>query len=84
MKVRTIKDVDDETWKTFKEIATKRKIKMGVLLREIAREYKKKPSSSWNKILITKPIFTKKEAEVMLKTVTKIRKESGYRDVAVA
>lgn len=81
MTVRTIKDVDEETWKMIREIARREKLKMGFLLKEMIKEYKWKPSASWNKILNTKPILTKKEAEAMLRTVTKLRKEYGYRDV---
>jgi len=81
MKVRTIKDVDDETWKIFKEMASRRKIKMGRLLKEIAIEHNKRPSISWNKILNAKPTLTKKEADIALKRVAKMRKESGYRNV---
>jgi len=81
MKIRTIKDVDEETWKIFKEIASRRRLKMGSLLSEIARDYKRRPSESWNKILNAKPLLTKREAENILKTLARIRKESGYRDV---
>jgi len=81
MKVRTIKDVDEETWKTIREMARREKLKMATLLREMAKEYRSKPSAAWNRILNTKPMLTKKEAAAMLKTVAKLRKESGYRNV---
>jgi len=81
MKVRTIKDVDEETWKTIREIARRENLKMASLLKEMTKEYRLKPSTAWNKILNTKPILTKKEATAMLKTVAKLRKESGFRNV---
>ena len=82
MSVKTIKNVDEQTWQMLKEMAKNRKLKMGSLLREIASEYKKKPSDSWKKILNTKPSMTLKEAEIMLAALAKIRKEYGYRDVS--
>lgn len=84
MRIKTIKDVDEETWKTLKEMAGRRRLKMGTLLKEITMGYKKRPSDSWDKILHSKTILTKREAEAMLKTVAKLRKESGYRNVASA
>lgn len=83
MKIRTIKGVDEETWKLLKETASRRRLKMGTLLKEIAMAYKKRPSDSWSQILYAKPIITKKEAKVMLKTVEELRKESGYRNVTI-
>ena len=81
MKVRTIKDVDDETWKLMKEAARREKLKMGVLLKEIVKEHKTKPSKFWSVILNGKPLLTEREAKEMVKTVAKLRKESGYRNV---
>ncbi|MGH9921556.1 MAG: hypothetical protein ACRD38_02270 [Nitrososphaerales archaeon] len=84
MKTRTVKDVDEETWKLLKQMAKRRRLRMGTLLKEIAVEYKKKPSDSWKKILHAKPLLTETQARGMLKTVAKIRKESGYRNVAIS
>ena len=83
MKTRTIKGVDDETWKLLKETANKRRLKMGTLLKEISMAYKKRPSDSWNQILYGKRVITKKEAEALLKMVKELRKESGYRNVVI-
>jgi len=79
MKVRTIKGVDDETWKIMKEMARQERLKMGLLLKEMAKEYKGKPSTVWNKILNAKPILTADEARDMEKIVSKIRHEHGFR-----
>jgi hypothetical protein len=81
MKVKTIKNVDDETWKLMKEAARREKLKMSALLKEMVKEHKSKPSKVWNIILNGKPLLTEREATEMLKTVTKLRKESGYRNV---
>jgi predicted DNA-binding ribbon-helix-helix protein len=81
MRVRTIKNVDDETWKLIRSIARREKLKMGVLLKEMVNEHKTKPSKAWSAILNVKPLLSEREATAMLKTVAKIRKESGYRNV---
>ncbi len=83
MKVRTIKDVDEETWRFLKEMARRRGLKMGTFLKEIALGYRKRPSDSWSKILHAKPILSKKDAEGMLRAVAEMRNESGYRDVTI-
>jgi hypothetical protein len=81
MTTRTIKDVDDETWSTLKGMAKAKGLKMGDLLKEITATYKRTPSDSWRKILDAKPVLTGNEAASMLRTVEKLRKESGYRNV---
>jgi len=83
MTTKTIKDVDEETWKLLKEMAHKRRLKMGALLKEIAIAHKKRPSNSWNKILRAKPVFTEKEARAILRTLAKLREEVGYRNVII-
>jgi hypothetical protein len=52
-------------------------MKMGASLKEITTAYKRKPSETWNKILNSKPIFTKREAAYMIKMVEQLRKESS-------
>ncbi len=79
MKIKTIKDVDEETWKIFKEMANKRRLKMGGLLREMVKEYRVKPSDTWNKVLNAKPILTNSEARDIKKIISKVRHEHGFR-----
>lgn len=81
MKVKTIKNVDEETWKLMKEAARREKMKMGALLKEMVKEHKTKPSKFWSVILNGKPLLTDREATKILRTVAKLRKESGYRNV---
>ena len=81
MKVRTIKGVDEDTWKIMKELAERRKLKMGILLKNMAREYKKNYSSkTLLDIIPKKPLLTAKEAEEMENITKKIRKEPGFRE----
>ena len=79
MKIRTIKSVDEETWKNIKTIANRENMKMGALLKEMVKEYKKRPSTTWNKILNTKPILTADEARDMKKIISRVRHEYGFR-----
>ncbi len=80
MKIKTIKDVDEETWRILKDLSSKRKLKMGSVLKYAVREYAKKAGKRAG-IIPSKPILTDKEAEEMLRLVQRMRKESGYRNV---
>ena len=80
MTVRTIKNVDDETWKTLKELAGRRKLKMGYVLKYAVRDYAKKSEKISGSLIPSKPLLTDREAEAMLKMVRKMRKESGFRN----
>lgn len=80
MRVRTIKDVDDETWKLIKEISRREKMRVGMLLKDMAKEYKSRPATSWEKILNTKPILTEEEAKDIMKIIDKVRHEYGFRE----
>ncbi|MBS3086629.1 hypothetical protein J4422_02910 [Candidatus Pacearchaeota archaeon] len=79
MEIKTIKGVDEETWAEFKSLAAKNNIRLGNLFRMMLEEYKRKTEESWKKILSGKKILTDEEAEDMLKVVSKIRKEYGFR-----
>jgi len=78
--VKTIKDVDEEAWFEFKSIAAKNNMKMGKLFEKMVEEYKKKSKRFWDEILKGEPILSKEEADSMMETVTKLRKEYGFRD----
>ena len=82
MAVKTIKNVDDETWKILKDLASRRRLKMGSVLKYAIREYAKKPEKNLSSIIPSKPILSNKEAEGMLKMVKKLRKEGGFRNVS--
>lgn len=76
MRVKTIRDVDENTWKTLKETAGKRKMKISNLLTLIVREFSKKEVEG---IIPPKPILTAKEAKEMGELIKTIRKEAGFR-----
>ena len=77
--IKTIKEVDDETWLEFKGIANKNKVKLGVLFKSMVGEYKKNSEKVWKKILTGEKILSDREAEELEKTVTSIRRDYGFR-----
>jgi len=81
MPIRTIRDVDNLTWKKMREISTRKKIRMGKLLEEMTSSYSEKEGKEWWEWLKNrKPSLTEKEADEMLEFAKKLRKEPGYRD----
>ncbi|MBI2629744.1 hypothetical protein HYW76_01455 [Candidatus Pacearchaeota archaeon] len=80
MENKCIKDVDEKTWKDFKAIAIKNRIKMSILLKIMVNEFERNSKNLWGKILSRKKSLTNKEAEDIENIVRKIRKERGFRD----
>ena len=76
--VKTIKDVNEEDWSEFKSIAARNRMKMGNLFGRMVEEYKKS-KNFWDEILRGPAILSKEDADAMLNTVKKIRKEYGFR-----
>ena len=79
MKVRTVKDVDEETWRIFKESASRRNMKIGVLLRHLARDYERTELKSFSSFVPKIPILSEAEARELENTTKAIRKEHGFR-----
>ena len=80
MEVKTIKNVDEETWREFKIIAARNNVKMSVLLKIMIKEFEKNNRTFWNEILNEKKLMSDKEAEEMMMITTNIRKEKGFRE----
>lgn len=78
--VKTIKGVDDDAWIEFKSLAAKNNQTMGSFFGKLIGSYKEDSRAVWDDILNTEPILTEKEARNMMKTVTAMRKERGFRD----
>jgi hypothetical protein len=76
---KTIKDVDEKTWEILREMAKKKKVKMGTLLRYMANRYKRLESLDLKQFVLKEPIISAEEAEELEKTVKVIRKEYGFR-----
>lgn len=77
--VKTIKDVDEEVWLEFKSIAVRNKMKMGKLFGRMVEDYKEKGRHFWDELLKGPAMLSKEEADTMLDTVKRIRKEYGFR-----
>ena len=79
MELRSIKDVDEKTWKEFKALAIKNNLKMSLLLKMMISEFENKGRDFWRKIISENKNLTEDEAEDMIKITAKIRKEKGFR-----
>lgn len=79
MQIKTIKNIDQETWATFKATAAKNNLKMSILLKLMVNEFNKNSSQFWNNILNTEKNLTDKEAEDILQITKEARKEKGFR-----
>ena len=77
--VKTIKDVDAQTWAEFKSLAAKNKLKLGIFFKIILKEYEKTAKVFWKDILEGEKILSDKEADEIEDTVKRIRKERGFR-----
>lgn len=78
--VKTIKDVDEDAWLEFKSIAARNKVKMGRLFGDMVMEYKKKTKEFWEDILKGPAVISDEEARAMQETISRIRREYGFRD----
>ena len=78
--VKTIKDVDDETWAEFKELAAQHNVKLGIFFKSLVQEYEKNTTSFWDKVLNEQQILTEKEANELSQVTKKVRKEYGFRE----
>lgn len=80
MPLKTIKDVDDRTWRELKAIAARNGTNMGKMLEVMIREYSRRNAEVWDKILNWKYPISGKEAERRKRVVEELRKEHGFRE----
>jgi len=78
-KVKTIRNVDEETWIELKTLAVQHRLALGILLKKMIDSYKKNTRETWDKILNSGKILTDKEAEDLEKITRSMRKEKGWR-----
>jgi len=79
MEIKTIKGIDEETWKKFKVLAVENDLKMSILLKMMVNEFKKNSIDFWNKTLNRDRNLDDSEAKDMLKISLDVRKEKGFR-----
>ena len=77
--VKTIKDIDEETWAEFKSLAAKNRVNLGVFFKMVLKEYEKNSELFWDKVLSVEKIWSDEEAEDMEKIAKKVRKERSWR-----
>ena len=78
--VKTIKDVDDETWVRFKDLASENNSNLGPFFKAVLQEYEKTRKTFWNDILNGEKTLSDKEAEDFEALVEQTRKEYGFRE----
>ncbi len=79
MATKTIKDVDERTWRTLKGISADFNMPMGRLLDKMVEEYSTSGREFWKTILEHEKILTDKEAEELIEVGKLVRKERGFR-----
>ncbi|MAE49389.1 hypothetical protein CMI48_01030 [Candidatus Pacearchaeota archaeon] len=77
--VKTIRNVNEETWRELKTLAAKRRVPLGTLLKNMITEYKKETNNAWDAILNTEKIISDEEAEDLEEITKGMRKEKGWR-----
>jgi len=77
--VKTIKDVDSETWAEFKSFAAKNNVKLGIFFKTLVKEHKKNSSAFWNSILKGEKLLSDSEAKELESSIKNVRKEYGFR-----
>jgi len=79
MAIKTIKDIDEETWTKFRTIAVKQRLKTAQLFKRMVELHENSADAVWEKILHHEPLLTQAEATVWKKRVAQGRKEYGFR-----
>lgn len=79
MTIKTIKDVDEETWYKFKQLSVKNRVTMGKLMRTMVDTYEQQSSAIWKEILHGKKRLSDNDANELEKTLKTLRKEHGFR-----
>lgn len=77
--IKTIKEIDDETWSEFKSMAAKNKMKLGVFFKSILKEHEKTSKNFWKEILNEEKILSDEEAKDINEIIKINRKEYGFR-----
>ncbi|MBS3072323.1 hypothetical protein J4477_00635 [Candidatus Pacearchaeota archaeon] len=80
MEIKTIKNVNEETWREFIVIVAKNNVKMSALLKMMVKEFEKNNKNFWNEILNGEKLMTDREAEEMKRITVNIIKEKGFRE----
>jgi methionyl-tRNA synthetase len=77
--IKTIKDIDEETWAEFKSLAAKNKVKLGIFFKSLVKDHKKSSTDFWNTILKGEKILSEEESKSIKEITEGVRKEYGFR-----
>ena len=80
METRTIRNVDEETWRNFKLLAVKLGTNMAILLRTMVKEFEKNNIEFWDQLLHGERLLSESEAQDMMEISERVRKERGFRE----
>lgn len=80
MEIKTIKGIDEETWRKFKILAAKYNLKLPLLLKTMINEFEKNNEAFWRDILTGERNLSDKEAEDLDLILKDSRKERGFRE----
>ncbi len=79
MTTKTIKNVDERTWRKMKSLSAEQNLPVARLLDKMVHDYSGSSREFWKSILEHDKILSDKEAKDMLETVKSLRKERGFR-----
>ena len=79
MSTKTVKNVDEKTWRKLRMMSAEYDIRIGELIERMTEDYEKRSRDFWKTILEGEKILTDKEAEELKSVVTALRKEKGFR-----
>lgn len=79
MSTRTVKDVNEKTWRKLRLMSAEYDMRIGELIEKMTEDYEKSSRDFWKTILEGEKILTEKEAEELKSVVTALRKETGFR-----
>lgn len=80
MEVKTIRNVDEKTWRDFKVLSAEYGISMAFLLKLMINDFKKNNKSFWSTFLNQGNVLSEEEAKYMFKVSKDMRKERGFRE----
>ena len=77
--IKTIKNIDDDTWASFKGLAARNKMRASAMFKVLVREYEKKTADFWDNIFKHKAVLSEKEYSEFENDLKRMRKEHGWR-----
>lgn len=79
MNTKTLKGVENQTWRRFKSIAAKQGMTMGTLFKNMVEIYDQEDNSFWDDVLSRKSLLSEEEANKLAESTKKLRLGKGFR-----